>query len=109
MIGPNAFNWTALDKELEGSAGRKKHAVFSFYIDWPRSDPETRIHLPEYLMETVEMIYYDANDIRVFSPYYGDPDLLEALEQFITALGERYDGDKVSTSHSCCDLRQTGR
>jgi len=101
MIGPNAFNWTALDKELEGSAARKKHAVFSFYIDWPNSSPETRIHLPQYLLDTVEMYYFDPDDPTVFSPYYGDPILLEALGQFITALGARYDGDKVSSLHFC--------
>jgi len=87
MFGDDEFDWTILDDLLAGTASRRKHSVISFYIDWPGNS----LRLPDYLMETVELVLYD-NDTRL-SPYYGDPILLNALQQFITAFGNRYDGD----------------
>lgn len=57
------------------------------YIDWPGSP----LRLPQSLLDTVQLIEYESGKV---SPYYGDPVLLNALQQFITALGARYDGDR---------------
>ena len=81
-----AFNWTVLDNLLAGTASRKKHAVFSFFIHWPGQ----MLHLPQYLLDTIQLIEYEQNN---FSPYYGDEVLRRSLHQFINALGDRYDGD----------------
>jgi len=94
MVANNTFNWTILDDLLSGTASRNNHAVFSFFIDWPSKVGLAAIHLPQYLMESLEFIQYrPETEPDKLSPSYGDPLLLEAIEQFITALGARYDGD----------------
>jgi hypothetical protein len=85
MTGPNEFDWTELEKQLSGSASRNMHAVFSPFIHWPGRP----LRLPSFLND-IEMIETNSG----LTPYYGDPKLLEALEQFITALGAKFDGDK---------------
>jgi hypothetical protein len=85
MVGDNKFNWTILDGLLEGSASRKMHAVFSVFIHWPGRP----LRLPPHL---TDIQLYDTSSGK--SPNYGDPRVLKALEQYIVALGARYDGDK---------------
>ena len=86
MVGENQFDWSLLDSLLQGTASRKKHAVFSIFIHWPGQP----LRLPSYLLNITELIEYEEDR---YSPYYGDPILLNALQQFITAFGDRYDGD----------------
>jgi len=87
MVGDNAFDWTMLDEFLEGSASRNKHVVFSVFIHWPGKP----LRLPPHL---ANIQLYPTDEEHGPSPNYGDPILLTALEQFIAALGKRYDGDK---------------
>lgn len=48
--------------------------------------------LPDYLVaEGVELRRFKTNQL---SPYYGDPKLMLAMKQFITAFGNKYDGDR---------------
>jgi Malectin domain len=70
---------------LEGSANRNMHVVFSVFIHWPGQP----LRLPPHLKD-VQL--YDTD--RGKSPNYSDPRILKALEQYIVALGARYDGDK---------------
>jgi hypothetical protein len=86
MKGDNEFDWTVLEGLLDDTASRNRHAVLSFFIHWPGSP----LQLPTFLLSSIEMRSYEGGS----SPYYGDPILLKALQQFITALGNRYDGDK---------------
>jgi len=84
MIGYNSFDWTVLDNLLNGSASRKMHGIFSFYIHWPGQP----LRLPSHL-SNVPMLNTGAGP----TPDYNDPAMLEAYDQFIAALGARYDGD----------------
>jgi hypothetical protein len=83
----DAFDWTVLDNALSGSASRNMHAVWRVIVDFPGQP----LKLPRHLVDTgsVEIRWYSGGS----SPYYGDPQLLEAFEQFISRLGRRYDGD----------------
>lgn len=90
MIGDNEFTWDLLDDLIAGAASRRKHIAMSFYIHWPQQE----LQLPEFLH--VDLLPTD----KGLSPDYQNPELLRAMEQFIRALGKRYDGDKrILTVH----------
>jgi hypothetical protein len=82
-----AFNWTVLDELLADSASRYMHVIFRTIVHFPGKP----LMIPQYLLDSgIELRAYNGG----VSPYYGDPKLLEALEQFIRAFGKRYDGNK---------------
>jgi hypothetical protein len=81
-----AFNWTVLDNALSGSASRFAHAAVRFILDFPGWG----LMVPQYLIDAGIELRWDNG---MTSPYYGDPKLLQALEQFVTRFGRRYDGD----------------
>lgn len=92
MTGPDTFNWTALDSQLNAIAARGHQAVLRFYLDYP-GDPSG---VPQYLLnEGLQCNSYPdyGNNGISCSPDYGDPRLDAALDQFIAAFGARYDGD----------------
>jgi hypothetical protein len=87
-----AFDWTLLEKRLQGAASRSKHVVFSVAVHYPGWD---KLNVPQYLLDDgLDLRYYPNFLGGGYSPNYGDAKLLKALEQFIKALGERYDGDQ---------------
>jgi hypothetical protein len=82
-----AFDWGLLDDCLQKSAGRNNHAIWRVIVHFPGQ----ALKVPKYLIDAgVDLRRYDGG----VSPYYGDPKLLEAFEQFIKSSGKRYDGDK---------------
>jgi len=86
MTNYSTFDWTPLEERLDASASRECHAVLRFYLDYPTKDTGVPQHLIDGGLAFNE--YYGG-----LSPDYGDEKLGEALEQFITAFGGRYDGD----------------
>lgn len=92
MSGPQTFDWTALDDQLNAIASRGHHAAFRFYLDLPTKPSG----IPQYLLDgglrTHSYNDYGNNGVSV-SPDYDDPNLDQALDTFIAALGQRYDGD----------------
>jgi len=101
MSGPETFTWEPLETQLEAVAARGHHAVFRVYLDYPKKPPGTPDFLrngPDGLSGTEDdlaMRSYDehGNDGVSLSPDYENPALRAALVRFITALGQRYDGD----------------
>ncbi|WP_327000437.1 DUF4832 domain-containing protein [Dactylosporangium sp. NBC_01737] len=92
MSGPRQFRWDAFDAQLNAVAGRGHQAVFRFYLDYPGKPTG----IPQYLLDAglVTRPYPDFGNNGVsVAPDYNDPRLVTALENFITALGRRYDGD----------------
>lgn len=83
MVGSNQFDWSVLDNVLKGAASRYKHVIWRVYCHYPGRS----LGVPEYLLD-------QGIDIDDGSPVYDDVKLLTALEQFIKALGARYDGHK---------------
>jgi hypothetical protein len=93
MIDNDTFDWSILEDLLQGSASRHMHSVFSVYIHWPGQEP---LRLPPHLRD-IELFDTTSNGK---SPNYGDPRILTALEQYIRALGEKYDGDtRIAAIH----------
>ncbi|MGI5184826.1 DUF4832 domain-containing protein [Dactylosporangium sp. CA-152071] len=92
MTGPEQFRWGAFERQLDAVAGRGHQAVFRFYLDYPGKPTG----IPQYLLDAglVARPYQDFGNNGVsVAPDYSDPRLVTALENFITALGRRYDGD----------------
>jgi hypothetical protein len=84
MTGPNTFDWTTLESLIAGAASRKMHVVFSPFIHWPGQP----LRLPQFL-SGVPMIQTNEGP----TPDFGNTALLAAIEDFIFALGSRYNGD----------------
>jgi hypothetical protein len=63
------------------------HVACRVILDFPVYETK----LPTYLLQAgVKLHEYKGGT----SPSYGDPQILEALQQFIYSFGKRYDGDK---------------
>jgi hypothetical protein len=92
MTGPDTFDWSALDSQLSAITARGHQAVLRFYLDYPGKPSG----VPQYLFnEGLACNSYPdyGNNGESCSPDYSNPDLDEALDQFIAAFGARYDGD----------------
>lgn len=92
MNGPQQFNWDTFEAQLNAVAARGHQGVFRFYLDYPTLPTG----IPQYLLDqglvTRPYTDFDNNNVSV-SPDYSDPRLVSAIENFITALGRKYDGD----------------
>ncbi len=69
-----------------------------FYMDYPRAEGSYVSHTPQFLMnEPYNLIMTPWSSAALnavgLSPDYSDPNLVAALESFITELGVRYDSD----------------
>ena len=95
VIGPDTYDWTAVDRELAKIAKRGDQAVFRFYLDYP-GRPSA---IPQYLLAAgLRTFPYDdfGNSLGMtpsVAPDQSDPRLVDCLVRFIRALGHRYDGD----------------
>lgn len=91
MNGPNLFDWSTLDGTLADAASRNNHVIWRVFIHYPGWG-QYSLQLPQYLIDAgTKLVTLSDGDI---SPQYDDPILLNALNQFIAALGKRYDGHK---------------
>ena len=89
---------SVVEPRLQASASRGKHAILRFYMDYPQPEGSYVSHTPQFLTEepyNVAMTSWSSDDLSSvgLSPNYADPNLVLALTNFITALGQRYDGD----------------
>lgn len=88
------FNWTELDKRLAEVASRGNQAVFRVYLDYPNKPSGIPQFLIDAGLQTYEYEEFDnGKDATSLAPNYNDELLLNALDNFIGAMGERYDGD----------------
>lgn len=95
MVGDNIFDWDLLDGLIQGAASRTKHSVMSFYIHWPGQE----LMLPQYLRDEKNVTILPTEEYGD-SLDYQNADLQLAIHQFITALGQRYDGDmRIAAVH----------
>jgi hypothetical protein len=87
----NAFKWDYLENALSTSVSRYRHSVLTFNLHYPTKES----NIPQYLLDAGIKVHNvtSALEVNGVSPDYGDPIVLNALRQFIKALGERYDGD----------------
>jgi hypothetical protein len=81
-----AFDWSPLETLLDASAAKNMHGIPRFFIHYPGQP----LRVPLYLLEAGVEIRDSGHGP---SPYYGDPLLLKALEQFIA--GKCYAASRV--------------
>ncbi|RYG24980.1 DUF4832 domain-containing protein [bacterium] len=90
MKGPNRYDWTALERLLNDIASRGHQTVFRIFLEYPNRPNG----LPDHLRESgVQIVEWKDSDGTNRTPDYNDPRLRQALRQFISALGKRYDND----------------
>lgn len=96
MTGMNEFNWQPLEKLLDDVAGRGHQTVFRVWIVYPGHDEG----IPEFLVKDGLKVttWLNSNTepfppAKVHTPDYNDPRMRKALQNFIAALGKKYDGD----------------
>lgn len=90
MTGPNTFDWSKLDKLLSDIASRGHQTIFRVYLEYPGE----KSGVPQFLVDAGLTVHrYKADGQNMVTPDYADPRLRAALAAFITAMGERFDGD----------------
>ncbi len=94
LTGPEQYNWQPLDDKLVAISGRSCQAVFRIWLEFP-GQPSG---LPDYLAKAgVKVTEWkdekEKTPQKNFTPDYEDERLVAALEEFIAALGQRYDSD----------------
>lgn len=94
--GQDQYDWTALEELLNSVALRGHQAIFRFYLEYPGKTNA----IPEYLVRGGLKVHKYVNTNtqpfppkNVETPDYADPNLRKCLQDFIGALGKKYDGD----------------
>ncbi len=94
MRGPDTFDWQPLERLLTEVASRGCQTVFRFYLEYPNQPTG----VPQFLLEAGLRIHTNhlvegGKQQQMLIPDYEDARLRAAMPHFITALGQRYDGD----------------
>ena len=90
MTGDNQFDWSELEKWLGQSSARGCQLTFRVYLEYPSQESG----VPKFLTDQglkITKWKHDGHD--QFAPDYNDPKLQKAVDQFLVALGKKYDGD----------------
>ena len=99
MTGMDSFPGfdTVVEPRIAASASRGKHSILRFYMDYPRPEGSYVSHTPQFLIDeyNLQMTPWTSVDLNAvgLSPDYSDENLKTALNNFVSALGNRYDGD----------------
>jgi hypothetical protein len=90
MDGPSSFTFDAgLEPLLNGIASHGNQAIVRVFLDYP----DFRSAIPQFLIDGgLDTTAYNDHGGGI-SPDYDDPNLVAALEAFIAAFGQQYDGD----------------
>jgi hypothetical protein len=96
MTGPDSFDWSAFEAKLDDAASRGCQLIIRWYLDYPGHEPGT----PKWLVDRgVRLTTWKHDDNPTatpdtcYTPDYEHPLMRQALRDFITAFGARYDGD----------------
>ncbi len=96
MTGYDTFDWKPMETLLNSVASRGHQTIFRIYLEYP-SKTNT---IPKFLIDDGLKVhkYLNTNTqplppATVETPDYEDPNLRKALQNFIIALGAKYDGD----------------
>lgn len=89
---------TVVEPRIAASASRGKHSILRFYMDYPQPAGSYVSHTPQFLIDdyNLQMTPWSSVDLNAVgsSPDYSDENLKTALNNFVAALGDRYDGDE---------------
>ena len=89
MVDDNKFDWSDLEMNLNIIASRGNQAVFRVYLDYPQKTTG----IPDFLLKKGLKTHQYSQFGAGTCPDYNDSKLLQALDNFIAALGAKYDGD----------------
>lgn len=92
MKGPDVFDWTIIEKTLVEVNGRGNQLIFRIYCEYPGKE----LAIPQFLIDTgVKVMKWtnSSNGHVSHTPDYSDKTFQKALGSFITAMGNKYDGD----------------
>jgi hypothetical protein len=91
MTGPMNFVWTPVETQISAATNEGCHFGFRVYLDTPGAP----IGIPQYLLDGGLPTYSYTNygNTTSVSPYWENSSLRAAMTNFITALGQRYEGD----------------
>lgn len=96
VVGRDQYDWRPLEKMLDDIKSRGNQTVFRIFLEYPGK----KNCIPKYLVDGGLKVHRYSNTntaplppTPVETPDYEDADLRECLQNFIAALGSRYDGD----------------
>ncbi len=88
--GERDFDWTTLEEILQQTSSRGCQCTFRVYMEYP-GEPTA---IPKYLIDDgLKVKRWKSDDGRIHTPDYEDPKLRKMMKNFISALGQKYDGD----------------
>lgn len=95
MTNFNEYDWSTLESRIDDIASRGNQAIFRVYLDYPNRPSGIPQFLLDLGLETKDYSYNSnlGPEGTSVSPDYNDKNLSTALQQFIEALGNKYDGD----------------
>lgn len=96
VTGPGRYDWSPLERMLEGIARRGNQAIFRVYVEYPGRKGGIPAHLVEAGLKVHRYLNTNTQPLppqEVETPDYSDPRLRACLRDFIAALGKKYDGD----------------
>lgn len=107
MNGIDDFNWSLFDNFIEQQANQGRFSYLQVNVDMGK--PESQVQLPAFLVDDVPHFYYvagtaneagESSNTSQLVVDYNDPEMMEALLNFIQRFGERYgDDDRVFLVH----------
>lgn len=90
MKGWNEYDWSPIEETLEETGERGNHLIFRVHMEYPGHGNE----VPQFLVdEGLRITRWKCEDGKLFTPDYNSPILRKAMQEFIAALGKKYDGD----------------
>jgi hypothetical protein len=90
MTGPGRFDFDRVfNSTVADIAGRGNQAAVRIYLDYPQRPSG----VPKFLVENGLRLTPYRDHGGGLSPDYGNDELIQALVDFVTAFGERFDGD----------------
>ncbi len=94
VTGPETYDWSPLEKLLDGSAGRGHQTVLRVYVEYPGKTDGIPLFL---LRDGLKVTKYRDTTSKPpednVTPDYADARLRKVLTGFVAALGKKYDGD----------------
>ena len=93
VVGPDRYDWTAMDKLLDDIAGRGHQATFRIYLEYPGQKNAIPAHLLKDGLKVHRWKDPGTSSSELETPDYENEALRATLQNFIAALGKRYDGD----------------
>lgn len=90
MSGLDKFNWTVIDNFLAQEVNNGNHCYLQVNIDPANGNT----HMPPFLRNQVDWESYNKDGFVDYCPDWNDPDLMEAMLNFIDAFGKRYNNDE---------------